>query len=278
MSDGERRIIIVKRVKKVAAAHHGGSWKVAYADFVTAMMAFFMVMWILGMDQGVKDVVEGYFLNPVGFHKGFSGGLNPLSRGNSPLNSQTNSFMLMSRAEQSRNFADAAEDLSEDLDAAIEGSLVDAVFEVALMESGLRIEIMERAGAESFFRVGSSDLKEPLRVALGLVLGELVALPNNVVIEGHTDGQAFGGEGDYSNWELSASRANAARRTLVSLGLPSDRIAEVRGYADRRLKLPERPFAAENRRITLLLPYQDDIIKPAILSSAGGGGGAPPNN
>jgi chemotaxis protein MotB len=94
---GGGRIIIVKRRKKVRHQHHGGSWKVAYADFVTAMMAFFMVMWILGMDENLRKAVEGYFSNPVGFKKGYSAGASPLSVGASPASIKRDAIELASR-------------------------------------------------------------------------------------------------------------------------------------------------------------------------------------
>lgn len=282
MSDGERRIIVVKRIKKVQGGHHGGSWKVAYADFVTAMMAFFLVMWIMGMDEGVRDVVEGYFDNPIGFHQSFSGGMNPLSAGNSALNVSAHSFMLLSRAEQAMMFDEAAEELMDQLEAASQSESAPADYEVAITEAGLRIEIMERGDAETFFPSGSADIQPSLRQALALVLGEVEALPNRVVIEGHTDGRGFGPGSNYTNWELSGDRANAARRVLLSLGLDPGRIEEVRGYADRRLKRPEAPFAPENRRITLMLPYQEDLVRPPSEGGdeamAAGGGGEPVGN
>ncbi|MGI9626500.1 MAG: flagellar motor protein MotB [Longimicrobiales bacterium] len=277
MSDGERRVVIVKKARRKKSGGHGGSWKVAYADFVTAMMAFFLVMWIMGMDEGVKEVVEGYFSNPVGFRQSFSGGKNMMSAGNAPINMSPQSHMLMTRAEQSREFVEAAEEIVEQLRAAAMTESLAASFEVTVTAAGLRIELMERAGGDSFFEVGSADLKGSLRSALAVVVDELTRLPNKVVIEGHTDGRGFQRPG-YTNWELSGDRANATRRALLGLGFPTQRIGEIRGYADRQLKLPTEPFAPENRRISILLPYQDDLIRPVTpdVSAGGGGGDVPP--
>ena len=278
MSDGERRVVIVKRIKKKGGGHHGGSWKVAYADFVTAMMAFFLVMWIMGMDEGVREVVEGYFSNPVGFRQSFSGGRNPLSSGNAPIPMEVRNYMLLSRGEQTEQFNEAAEAMSQELESAIQSGRLAAEFEITVADGGLRIELMEQSESDAFFQVGAAGVRENLRSVLGAIVDELQSLPNPIALEGHTDGRGFPGDG-YSNWELSSDRANAARRTLIELGLPADRIAEVRGYADRKLKRPEAPFAAENRRISLLLPYQDDLIRrPRFadpLAAGGGGGGAP---
>ncbi len=280
MSDGERRIVIVKKVRRSKGGHHGGSWKVAYADFVTAMMAFFLVMWIMGMDEGVREVVEGYFSNPVGYRQSFSGGKNPLSAGNAPIPIEVRNYMLLSRPEQEEQFNQAAETMSRELKTAIEAGQLSAEFEITIADGGLRIELMEQSGGDPFFAVGSAGVRDNLRSVLNVILDDLMGLPNQVALEGHTDGRGFVGR-DYSNWELSIDRANSARRTLIALGLPEERIAEVRGYADRQLKRPEAPYAAENRRISLLLPYQDDLVRRPSLApagvqplSAGGGGGA----
>ena len=281
MSDGERRVIIVKKIKREKKGHHGGSWKVAYADFVTAMMAFFLVMWIMGMEEGVRDVVEGYFSNPVGFHQAFSGGRVPTSMGSIPVQTDVRNYLIMDRQEQAQNFVESAQQLNDSLTQAVESGELSAEFEIALTQDGLRIELMERVDGDAFFEVGSATLKETLRGALAIVLGELEDLPNSLVIEGHTDGRRFNGDDGYSNWELSVDRAGATRRALLELGLDDLRLAEVRGYADRNLKLPEDPYAPQNRRITLLLPYQDDLIRAPVTGgagamSAGGGGGSTP--
>lgn len=277
MSDGERRIVIVKKAKRVKAGGHGGSWKVAYADFVTAMMAFFLVMWIMGMDEGVREMVEGYFSNPVGFRQSFSGGTNPMSAGNAPIPLEVRNYMLLTRSEQTESFRDAMSEMSAEIQAALDDGELSADVEMTVSDGGLRIEIMERAGGDAFFELGSAEIKESLRAVLRTVVDELAALPNAVILEGHTDGRGFQRSG-YGNWELSSDRAHAARRALVGFGLADDRIVEVRGYADRRLKRPELPFAPENRRISLLLPYQDDLIRRPAASaavSAGGGGSSP---
>ena len=110
------KIIIVKKKVKGHGGHHGGSWKVAYADFVTAMMAFFMVMWILGMDQQLRQAIEGYFSNPIGFKKGYSGGATPISSGSSPASVKTNAVFLASREYQRKRFDEVSQSLHEKLD------------------------------------------------------------------------------------------------------------------------------------------------------------------
>lgn len=252
MSD--RPIIVVKKKKVVRGGHHGGSWKVAYADFVTAMMAFFLVMWIMSMDEGVKDMVQGYFQNPVGFKRSFSGGRNPLSAGNFITDLDIKRTVIIHRREQEDRFERAAGQIREQLLA--EGTLdgMDADVEMVISDDGLRIELMETGSGDSFFDRASAALKPTLRDVLRVVAKELDRVPGDVVIEGHTDAMPFGRR-NYSNWELSAERANAARAALVDYGFPEARISEVRGYAHRRPKIAEDPMDPRNRRISVLLPF-----------------------
>jgi len=258
MSRDDRKVIVVK--KKVRGGHedHGGAWKVAYADFVTAMMAFFLVMWLLGMSQDTKDLIQGYFSNPVGFQRSFSGGANPLSAGSSPADLNLRRAILMTRAYQKARFEETAEELQ---DAISEEGIVKglpAAVEMVVTEEGLRIELMETGEGDTFFDKSSANLKSALVTVLGMIAEELQPLPNDVVVEGHTDALRFGSSG-YSNWELSVDRANSARRVLISSGLQPERVAEVRGYAHRKLKNPEDAYDPRNRRISILLPFKDDI-------------------
>jgi chemotaxis protein MotB len=250
---GGPKIIVVKKRAKAHAAHHGGSWKVAYADFVTAMMAFFLVMWIMGMDEGVKDMVQGYFENPVGFKKAFSGGKTLVSQGNSIVNADIRrALILLRRQEEQERLEEAAERILD----RIENSELfnENAIDVTVTSDGLRIELMESGRAGLFFEAGSSVVKPAMEEALSAIGGELRLLPELVVVEGHTDAVPLDRDG-YTNWELSVDRANAARRVLLGNGLPGRRFVEVRGYADRRPKFPENPEDPRNRRITVLLPF-----------------------
>lgn len=265
---GGKRIIVVKKKKKVGGGHHGGSWKVAYADFVTAMMAFFLVMWIMNMDEGVKEMVQGYFQNPVGFKQTFSGGTNTMSAGNFITNLEVKRTVILNRRQQEDRFQEAAEEIHRmmEADPAMEG--LSAQVEVVVSDEGLRIELMESGGEDTFFDRASSDLKAPLRNVLRMVASVLEKVPGEVVVEGHTDALPYGRRG-YSNWELSVDRANTARRELEGGGLASDRITEVRGYADRRLKTPDEPLDAHNRRISVLLPFAEaDLESLQLLGPA----------
>jgi chemotaxis protein MotB len=281
MSDG-KKIIIVKKVKDKHDAHHGGSWKVAYADFVTAMMAFFMVMWIMGMDQGAKDMVQGYFQNPVGFKRSFSGGRNILSQGNSITSMDVQRTMILLRRTEEE---DRLKQAAQAIEFALGESGLDqgdgGVVEVVVTRDGLRIEMMEVGLGEPFFDRSSARLKPALTRALEVVGSQIMELSNGIVIEGHTDATRFAGR-RYSNWELSVDRANAARRVLIASGLSDGRLMGVRGYADRELRVVDQPDHPTNRRITLLLPFDtpdisaleariEDLLRAGAAIAAAGG-------
>jgi chemotaxis protein MotB len=254
VSKEKRPIIIVKKKKVHGGGHHGGSWKVAYADFVTAMMAFFMVMWILGMNDQAKEAVEGYFSNPVGYKKGYSSGTSPLSSGNSPGQVRSAPMRLIMRSYQQERFEQVGDRIRTRIESARGLGSIAAQVEIIVSNAGLRIELIEGAGGETFFAFGSAVLKPPARIALELIAHELGELSNPVIIEGHTDAALFGRSG-YTNWELSADRANAARRVLHTAGLGTERIREVRGHADRDLRVPDNPLDPANRRISIFLPF-----------------------
>ena len=250
-----RKLVIVRKRKVVAGGHHGGSWKVAYADFVTAMMAFFMVMWILGMDDKVKQAIEGYFSNPVGYKKGASSGASPISSGSSPNKAVATQVKLIMHAAEQKTFARMAAQIKEMVERNGALKKLGAKVDVVVTKDGLRIELIESGSGEVFFPPGSSQMKSAAMIALQIIAPELRTMANPVVIEGHTDAALYGAAGGYSNWELSADRANAARRVLELGGLPAGRVREVRGLADRELRVPADPLAAANRRISILLPY-----------------------
>jgi chemotaxis protein MotB len=261
----QRPIIVVKRRKKGhGGGHHGGAWKVAYADFVTAMMAFFMVMWILGMDQTLRNSVEGYFSNPVGYKKGYSGGQSPVSSGSSPASVKTTPVNLMSRNTEAKRLDSVGGRIKSRLKEAGLTAIGDRV-EIVQTSTGLRIELAEGESGEEFFALASSTMKTSMRTTLEIVSQELSPLANPVVLEGHTDAAQYAGR--YTNWELSSDRANAARRVLEDAGLGLARIVEVRGLADRQLRNSANPLDPRNRRITIFLPFTssggDEVVSPA---------------
>jgi len=250
-----RPLIIVKRNAPHHEAHHGGAWKVAYADFVTAMMAFFMVMWILGMDQNLRQSIEGYFANPIGYKKGYSAGKSPLSSGSSPGSVQSTPLKLLTRQSEERKMDETKAKIHDrlvktGLDSA--GGLIDIV----RTPSGLRIELAEGTKGDVFFGFASASMTPAMRHILEIVAQELAPLRNPIIIEGHTDAAQYAGL--YTNWELSADRANAARRVLEGSGVNPDRVLEVKALADRQLRDPEHPLDPRNRRISIVLPFMTD--------------------
>jgi len=274
MSDQDK-IVIVKKTRPRSGGHHGGSWKVAYADFVTAMMAFFMVMWIVGMESEVKDLVQGYFNNPIGYRQAFGAGLDPVSRGESPVATELQKMPLFVRRVEERRFNAIRDGIIRDLQGLAGASDFGSHIEVVVTSEGLRIELREGRG-DTFFLIGSDRVTPAARAALGVVAKNLSGLPNDLVIEGHTDGATYGSS-SYTNWELSVDRANAARRILVEAGLRPDRVREVRGLADRHLLLADRPLDPSNRRVTILIPYLEPVdtgsAAVAVPGDAGDAGG-----
>jgi chemotaxis protein MotB len=242
--------IVVK--KKGHGGHHGGAWKVAYADFVTAMMALFIVLWIVGQSNAVKTAISMYFTNP----NVFSGGSGILD-GSSKTNPKTE---LIPKPEPTQK--DRSQEEVEKLRAEakkIEGMVSSnpvfekfkEKFEITITKDGMRIELIEDSKG-LFFDIGSAKLKPEAMKLLRLIAAEIGKLPNNVVVEGYTDARPYVTPG-YSNWELSADRANAARKLLEENGLRKDQITEVRGYADRYLRQPDKPLDFSNRRVNILV-------------------------
>lgn len=249
-----KRPIIIKRSKKAGHVHHGGSWKVAYADFVTALMAFFLVMWILSMDEQTRKAIEGYFMNPAGYMKEFGGASSAVALGSTPTRMKEGKIRLMIHGAEQQAFKEAADRIRRGLESH-RAELNNAKFEVTISDQGLRIELIEDAVEDKFFGSGSAEITPTARVGLTVIAHELAGLSSRIVVEGHTDGAPYAGLTGYTNWELSSDRANAARRVLQGAGLSEGRISDVRGYAATRLRRPDAPLAAENRRISILLPF-----------------------
>ncbi|MDQ6612418.1 MAG: OmpA family protein [Gemmatimonadota bacterium] len=264
---GGRKIIIVKKKIVGGGGHHGGSWKVAYADFVTAMMAFFMVMWILGMDDKTKKAVEGYFSNPVGVKKGFGSGSSPLFIGSSPTTIQRPSLKMVMHASEKRTFEQMRERILQKLAANDSLKSLKALVDVQVTTEGLRIELIESGQGDHYFALGSAQMKPATALALRVVGAELALLSHKIILEGHTDAAKFGAVSTYSNWELSTERALAARRVLADIGVGDGRLAEIRGLADTQLRVPADPAAAANRRISILLPFTTDKLLDAAAAA-----------
>lgn len=256
MAKDGKKIIIIKKKSAGHGGHHGGAWKVAYADFVTAMMAFFMVLWIVGLDDQTKKAVEGYFQNPVGTKNAYSGGASPVASGTSPARVKKNALKLIVRRVEEAQFKDFQKRLAAKLDSSPSLRGLKNSIEVIITRDGLRIELVEKGSGEDFFAQGSAVLRPRALTAIGLIASEIALLSNPIILEGHTDGAPFGVGGSYTNWELSADRANAARRVVVSSGVPNDRLVQVRGLADRDLRNANDPYDPTNRRISIFLPFR----------------------
>jgi chemotaxis protein MotB len=260
MNNDDRPIIVVKK-KAGHGGHHGGSWKVAYADFVTAMMAFFLVMWILGLNQDTRKAIAAYFNDPMGMMRSHAGGSNPigLGRESSAQPSIMKSLPALMKEEkeaEGQRFKVAKEALEAKIGGLPEFKAFKQYIDINITTEGLRVELLD--GVQSlFFETGSAVMKKRTEDLLRMIAKELKALPNPIILEGHTDAQPFAsGNTGYSNWELSSDRANAARRIMAPI-LAHNQIVEVRGYADRRLRNPENPMHFSNRRISIMVQYSE---------------------
>ena len=237
MSEGSRPIIIKKKV--MHAGHHGGAWKVAYADFVTAMMALFIVLWLMNTSKQIQQAVGGYFKDPSGTSKKV--GVGGTGSGEAVFVSKDNMSKLKDELQKSiQKLADF-------------DKLKDHI-EMTVTTEGLRIELLEDEKG-TFFDLGSTNPTTEGRALLENLAGEIGKLPNNVAIEGHTDSKPYSGRGEYSNWELSSDRANVCRRLMMANGLRADQVTQVRGYADQQLRKKDDPLDPSNRRISLIVRY-----------------------
>ncbi len=263
--------IIVKRVKKVAGGHHGGAWKIAFADFATAMMAFFLVMWLMSVaTPEQKKLISGYFKDPIGFSESASPyvidlGGSPTPAPDRTLNpepqEQQDSGQTDVDPEQAESIAEEMERerlelLLQELQNKVEENpqlqrFKDQIlFEIT--QDGLRIQITD-AENRPMFDLGSARLQPYFEDILLAMADTIKAVPNKISISGHTDAKPFVGQGDFGNWELSADRANSARRALVAGGYDEDRVARVVGYASSALFDRDDPLNPVNRRIDIIV-------------------------
>jgi chemotaxis protein MotB len=241
--------IIIKR-KPAHSAHHGGAWKVAYADFVTAMMALFIVLWLMSSSDPVRRAVAGYFNDPRG-RSANTGTDRSGAADNLPVTKE-NISQLKERLENSIHKMNDLKSVSNQV-------------EMTVTPEGLRIDLLESKNG-TFFDTGSSQLNANGVELLKLLASQLGKIPNLISLEGHTDSQPFSAASGYSNWELSTDRANAARRMMQDAGLRATQVSQVRGYADQKLRLPEHPLDPSNRRISLIVQYLDSAAEPKPAS------------
>lgn len=239
-------VILVRKPRR-HAGHHGGAWKVAYADFVTALMALFIVLWLMNTSDHVRKAVAGYFNDPLG-RSALTGTDRSGTADNMPI-TKDNIKDLKQRLQKSINQLNDLKTLSKQI-------------EITVTPEGLRIELLETRNG-SFFTTGSAELNSNGREILAVLATQLGMVPNRVSIEGHTDARPYAGGANYGNWELSTDRANAARRLMQQTGLRANQVSQVRGYADQRLRVPNNPLDPSNRRISLIVQYLDSSPDPA---------------
>jgi chemotaxis protein MotB len=232
--------IIIIRKKKGHGGHHGGAWKVAYADFVTAMMALFIVLWLMNASKQVQEAVGGYFKDPRGTSKMVGSNQNG-----------SDTYLAMKKQDMNK----LKDDLLQSIHHLDPLDKLKNQIEITVTAEGLRIELMESAKG-TFFELGSATPTPALRGLLQVLSVNLGQLPNKISIEGHTDAMVYSSGRPYDNWDLSTDRANEARRLMESEGVRQDQIAQVRGFADTQPRLPQNPQDPSNRRVTLIVQYQ----------------------
>lgn len=280
--------IIIKRVKKVVGGHHGGAWKIAFADFAVAMMAFFLVMWLMSSaTPEQKRAISGYFQDPIGFSASASpyvidlGGtptpapdktLNPEVPDESSMqqmdaDSDLNS--LMEQLEQER-LQMLLQDLQAKIDEDDQLRPYRDQIHLSITQDGLRIQILDDE-KRPMFALGSANLQSYFEDILYMMAGAFRSVPNKISIGGHTDAKPYSaGDRGFGNWELSANRANAARRALQSGGLEEKQIARVAGYASSTLFDHQNPYNPVNRRIDIV------VLTKKALEDMESMGNAPP--
>ena len=246
--------IIIKK-KGAHGGHHGGAWKVAYADFVTAMMALFIVLWLMNSSKKIQEAVGGYFKDPSGISTKIGSDMAGAAEEFSV--SKNNMEELKDAIEQTMKQMPKIEKLRDQI-------------EMTVTNEGLRIELMESEKG-TFFDSGSPKISDTGRELLLALAQEFGKLPNKVAIEGHTDSKPYVEGSNYGNWELSTDRANAARRMMQQDGLQENQVTQVRGFADQRLRKKDAPLDASNRRISIIV--QNLVTKPEAPKDVATGAG-----
>jgi chemotaxis protein MotB len=238
MEKSGRPIVIIKK-KAAHGGHHGGAWKVAYADFVTAMLALFIVLWLLNTSKPVKEAVAGYFKDPSG--TGSKTGTTLTGSGPALPVSKDNMPKLKEELEKVISQMNDFEKFKNQV-------------EMTVTPEGLQIDLLESESG-TFFNSGSPTPNSNGQELLVTLAQQLGKLPNKLSIEGHTDSKPYAGTGEYGNWELSADRANATRRLMEQGGLAPAQVAQIRGYADQKLRKSKDPLDPSNRRICVIVRY-----------------------
>ena len=247
MSDQNPSPVIIVRKKGGHGGHHGGAWKVAYADFVTAMMALFIVLWLMSSSEKIRKAISAYFRDPSG--TGQHAGSATTGTGEAVSVNKENMANLKEELEQALKKSPEFEKLKDYVQMSVTGE-------------GLRVELIESEKGV-FFQSGSPVPTAAGRDLIIQLAGHLGKLENDLLIEGHTDARPFGGKTDYSNWELSADRANAARRLMETNGVRPGQVIQVRGFASQNLRDRDNPDSASNRRVSVIVRYKNVNDTPA---------------
>ncbi len=262
MAEKAEQPIIIRKKKGGHGGHHSGAWKVAFADFMTAMMAFFLVMWLVGQKDEVKQAVAGYFRDPGKYNtEGKSGvlrGSANIIEADGPssgiLDDEKNAGSGPSEQEK-KALTLVAKTILNELTQQEAFQRLRKNVKIQLTSEGLRIILNESEKSAAFFEPGSSKLLQQSAIILITIAKELGKLQNRLVLEGHTDA-AYGGDNGYSNWELSADRANAARSLMDVSGLWDGQVREVRGFAAEFPMIQKDPYDRRNRRVTIVVLYE----------------------
>lgn len=281
--------IIIKKIYRQEAGHHGGAWKVAYADFVTAMMAFFLLLWLISVSSdSTLDGLAEFFTPTVGLKDsagiGFKGGESPTDIGTKkdnktppgivvgmqpqgPIPRDPEKEALIESTEDANLFEKAQEAIKR---AFLENPNMQEFRDNIIVEQtpeGLKIELLD-SDKESMFAPGSAELSQFGREILRRMRPIIETMPNHISLTGHTDATPFPPGSRLSNWDLSTTRANSARRYLVELGMEGERPAKIVGRADRELLLPQEPKSPRNRRITIILLRGSHLVMPETMLPA----------
>jgi chemotaxis protein MotB len=285
-------VTIIKRIKKGGHGHHGGAWKVAYADFVTAMMAFFLLMWLINtttpeQKRGIADYFAPESVSRsesgTGALLGGTSASNDGQKGEGALTVQQQvrppspADNADADAQSAQSNDTAASDHKKQQNQAVEQAaarlrqamqdqpdLAELSKHVLIDETpdGMRIQLVDQDG-RSMFEPGKAEPTPRVKLLLHEVAKIIGTLPNRISIAGHTDGSAISGPGGYSNWDLSSARANASLKVLEEAGVSEDRIAEVAGKAGSDPLYPDNPYASANRRISIVLLREAPVLPPA---------------
>lgn len=267
-NNSEKNLIVIKKIKKRDSGHHGGSWKIAYADFVTAMMAFFLLMWLLAsLNKAQKDGLSEYFKQPLriasiggdsmGARKEtIKGGGDNFKKKDGQVAGSNQDSVEMKQLEQLKTDIMLSMDNDPSLSDLKKRLLMDVTSE------GLRIQLIDNQN-KPMFGMGSDDIDPEMLLVLDKIANLLQHMPNKISIQGHTDAHPYHNPEDLeqSNWELSTQRANTARRALVKSGMQEEKVMRVTGFASTVLLDKKNPLNPNNRRITIIVMKKEAEAK-----------------